>query len=144
MQIVNEYGSFENYLLSFKGKVEPLKEDMVKRFKWFSDTNAYAFQKYVGYAHIAKPDVHVRRILWRLGLIKEEDAPAEDVLSVCRDIGEAVEENLNVVDEVIWAYGSGVNVCRAICAKKPRCEECDLKEFCRYWRDLDIIMPAGE
>lgn len=138
IKIVKEYGSFEKYLSSFKGMVEPLKDDMVKRFKWFGDTNTYAFQKYVGYAHMAKPDVHVRRVLWRLGLIKGEDVPAEEVLKMCREISEAVGKNLNVVDEVIWAYGSGVNVEKAICGTKPRCGECDLREFCEHQRVLRL------
>jgi len=51
-------------------------------------------------------------------------------------MSEAVGENLNVIDEVFWAYGGGVGVSKRMCGTKPLCEECPLTNYCQYYKNI--------
>jgi len=88
-----------------------------------------------------KPDRDVRRLLYRLGLI-EKDQDTKEIRAQIQDVGrqmaEATGEKVNVIDEVLWCYGSGgLNYVKyPICPAKPKCEEYVLTQFCVYFRDF--------
>lgn len=96
--------------------------------------NAYGFLKYAGF-DVMKPDRDVRRV-YRLGLIGSTDDTSE-IRKKGQEIGQrmakVVGERVNVVDEVVWLYGSGCKyVSKAICTeRKPLCVECNLLKYCR-------------
>jgi len=141
LRIIEKYGSFRKYLESFINS-EGLMRDMKKRFKEIDNTNALAFQKYVGFAPTVKPDSNVKTVLFRLGLVKSKNASWRKIRAVCQDISEAVGENLNVIDEVLWCFGSGFRMKndKAICGRKPLCEkdesECPLTNYCQYYKNI--------
>lgn len=141
LKIIEEHGSFKNYLESFVD-IEALRKDMVKRFDQIADTNAFAFQKYTGFAPAVKPDSNVRTVLSRLGLIKSKNVSWRKIRAVCQALSEAVGENLNVIDEVIWCFGSGFRMKndKAICGRKPLCEkdesECPLTSYGQYYKNI--------
>jgi len=139
-QVIKSFGSFQKYIESFDD-LEILKEDLIKRFSFLGPTTVYDFMKEIGFNFI-KPDVHVRRIFYRLGLI-ETDKDIQEIRGKIQEIGkmmaEAVHEKLSVVDAIFWLYGSGNTkyVEKAICKRKPLCEECPLAELCQYFKTCE-------
>lgn len=69
-------------------------------------------------------DVHVRRVLQRLGF-KRYNQP-QDVQNLARMI---YPENPGVVDDLIWQIG------RKFCKTEPNCKECPLTKTCDFFRD---------
>lgn len=130
-KIIQTFGSFPQYIDFFEGDVECLVNNIVKKFDFMKETNAGGFLKYVGVDCI-KYDRHIRRVLSRLGLIKEND-PYNIVFNVGKSMAKAKRKKLSVIDEVIYVYGSGDKryVSKAICTKRnPKCSECKLTNFC--------------
>ena len=128
--IIQTFGSFPKYIDFFEG-VECLVYNIMKKFDFMKETNAGGFLKYVGVDCI-KYDRHIRRVLSRLGLIKEND-PYNIVFNVGKSMAKATRKKLSVIDEVIYVYGSGDKryVSKAICTKRnPKCSECNLTNFC--------------
>lgn len=131
--IIQTFGSFPKYIDFFEGDVECLVYNVMKKFDYMKETNAGGFLKYVGVDCI-KYDRHIRRILSRLGLIKEND-PYNIVFNVGKSMAKAARKKLTAIDEVIYVYGSGDQryVTKAICTKrKPLCGECKLNIFCQF------------
>ena len=67
------------------------------------------------------PDVQVRRVFARLGLV-DEGASNDEVIYRAREIN---PEYPGIFDEVVWEVGEGW--CRP---RNPRCTECCLNEYC--------------
>jgi hypothetical protein len=147
-EIVRQYGSFERYLDSFvdSNDIEGLVNNLVKkrRFGFIGKVTVNGFLKDIGLGkmegfqrHTMKTDVHVLRILNRLGLIESLSPTNENIdsaIKIGKAIAEAVNERLDIVDEVIWIYGSsGIGyVKEAICGDKPGCNECYITKLCEY------------
>lgn len=143
VKLVSEYGSFEAYLRSF-GDVEHdieaflrMQRDMRSRFAYLGPTNFYGFMKYIGF-DVLKPDLHVTRIMSRLGLVSSPKPGQEEVLKEAWRIRDATHEKLRVIDQVFYTYGSADHgrVKTAVCGDKPRCKECYLPEYCSYYKRL--------
>ena len=130
-KIIKEYGSFLGYLDSFIGinNFNGLIKDLVERFDYIGWINVYDFLKELCLPFI-KPDSNIRRIFYRLGLTKSEKE-TDEIIDACQEIGklmgEAVNEQLCIVDCVLWYYGH--NICMK---RKPLCDECNLTRFCEY------------
>ena len=139
VKLSEEYGGFSTFIFQYKGQVPILIEELVKRMKWMSYTNAYAFLRYVG-VQVMKTDVNVRRVLSRLGLIDSE-LINQKTLKQIQEVGEAmakaVGERVATIDYTIYMYGAGERgfVKYSVCGVAPICDECELKEFCRYARE---------
>lgn len=74
-------------------------------------------------------DVHIHRIMIRLGVIAEKTTPerAHPELAPLIPKGRAHELHVNML-----RFG------RTICAaRNPKCGECDLRRMCRYYRDMN-------
>ena len=72
------------------------------------------------------PDVHIRRVFTRLGYVKE-GAKVEQIIYKAREIN---PEYPGLLDLKCWKIG------REICHQtKPDCENCPLKEECKYYKD---------
>jgi len=134
-EISKEYGSFGEYLERNKADLKKLKEDLMKKFHYLGNVLVLEYLKEIGIDSI-KPDVHVIRVMHRLGLIDfEKMSPKniEKVIEVASKMSKATKEKLSVIDAIFWMYGgSGDNhVKKAICSKsKPLCNECPLTEYC--------------
>ena len=66
IEISRECNGFWCFLDSLE--IEEMVEKLRGNFKWMGYTNAYAFLRYVG-MEVFKPDINVRRVLFRLGLL---------------------------------------------------------------------------
>jgi endonuclease-3 len=71
-------------------------------------------------------DTHVFRISRRLGL-----STAKDVLGVERDLTSFIPENLRAKSHH-WLILHGRYIC---VARTPKCEQCGLKDFCKFYSD---------
>ena len=139
--VISRNGSFQSWLDSFDAadggpNLERLVKALGTTFNWFKPTTANHFLTHLGYPTI-KPDSVVRRILWRLGLLNDEDDEA-GAINVGRAIAHAVGVPVPYVDYVIVCYGQeshhSVGLERGIClAAHPRCEVCGVTYACRYF-----------
>jgi endonuclease III len=130
VEIIRQYGSFKNYLNSFPS-VDSLIEKLqgyYDGFKGIGERNVYEFLKEIGFSTI-KPDLQVRKVFLRLGLIGEK-ASVEEIVKIGKLIAEETMERPCAVDWIIWRFGSEV------CKAKPLCNECSLYESCSYRRNL--------
>jgi len=115
-----------------------LIEKIQKTFKWLTGINAYYFLKLCG-VDVVKPDLNVRRILFRLGLT-ESDKNNRKTWSQIQDVGrrisKATRERIINIDYVIYLYGSGgvQFFDHPICTIKPKCGECPLTDFCNWYK----------
>ena len=141
VKLVGEYGSFEAYLRSFGDvahNVETflkMQRDMRSRFAYLGPTNFHAFMKYIGFDAL-KDDLHVRRIMSRLGLTSSLKCSQEEVLVAAMRIRDATGEQMRIIDQVFYTYGSSDHgrVKTAICADKSLCQECYLPSYCDYYK----------
>ena len=80
-------------------------------------------------------DVHIHRIMIRLGIIDEKTTPEKShaVLAPLIPEGRAHELHMNML-----SFG------RTICtARNPKCPDCDLKRMCRYYKDKNPRKSKG-
>jgi len=131
VEIVEQYGSFANYLNSFPsidGLIEKL-QGYYSGFKSIGEKNVFEFLKEIGFSTI-KPDLQVRKVFLRLGLIGEK-ASIEDIIEIGKVMAEKVKERPCAVDWLLWRFGS--EVCKT---KNPLCDKCSFDESCSYRRNL--------
>jgi len=70
-----------------------------------------------------KPDVHIRRVLYRLGVSQSETAEADAIRAAAR----LNPDSPVALDPALWIIG------RRWCSPtKPRCSECVASDICRY------------
>jgi endonuclease III len=77
-------------------------------------------------------DTHVHRVGGRLGLIRDRasfDQAHDEILRVI-DPEDAYELHINLI-----RHG------RAVCRPRPRCDECELRRVCPYWRRVAAASP---
>ncbi|MCL2872480.1 MAG: iron-sulfur cluster loop [Betaproteobacteria bacterium] len=79
-----------------------------------------AFSDY--YSIDVSPDVHVRRVMWRMGLIEDQD----DIASVIDCARELNPEFPGIIDFSAWEIGR--EYCRPT---NPRCNECSVSAECQ-------------
>lgn len=147
VEISREYDGFWKWLdenTIKEGKLIFPKPELIQKirdnFKMVGDTNALAFLRYVGY-DLVKPDVNVKRILYRLGLIphtKNSEENRKRIQEVGVKMANTVGEKVTTIDYLLYLYGSGgVRYIKyPICTKVPRCGECPLAKFCKYFIEV--------
>jgi thermostable 8-oxoguanine DNA glycosylase len=99
------------------------------------------FLKEIGYLNYGKPDVHIKRILKRIGIFDELKndfvASSENFLyfRILDRIAEASNKTVFEVDKVFWLFGTGFNNANkqinGICVnekQKTKCDSCLLNE----------------
>ena len=129
-------GSIDNYFNKFNKASSPL--DLAKKLSENKKDNEYKL-KYIGLPlaceyiksagiDIIKPDVHVCRLLKRLGYIKPASQKSEEkeAVRICEEIAKEYNVSSVYVDTALWQY----------CAEKkfemcteanPKCGECKVK-----------------
>ena len=75
-------------------------------------------------------DTHIARVSKRLGLAQEED----DVLTIEKKLTKKLEkDSLNKMHHQLLLFG------RYYCtARSPKCDECKLHDFCKYYKNKKI------
>jgi len=137
-EIVENNGSFGRYVETFgdfkdESKLEALKRDLMK-FEFLGPRTAYHFMLDMG-LNVWKPDRVICRILYRLGLIDDED-DIEKAVELGREIAIKVGMPIRYIDIVFVKYGQQgseepFGLDDGIClGKKPRCHLCGIKEEC--------------
>jgi endonuclease III len=128
VEIVRQYDSFKNYLNSFPS-VDSLIEKLqgyYGGFKGIGERNVYEFLKEIGFSTI-KPDLQVRKVFLRLGLIGEK-ASIENIIEIGKVMAEKAKERPCAVDWLLWRFGSEVCV-----SKNPLCDKCLLTSICPHF-----------
>lgn len=137
--IIDEYGSFENYISSFKldKSFENLllfREEIIQRFSYIGNITSYHFMTDIGLP-VLKPDRVNRRIFRRLGLIKSDDQLFETVIQG-RKMSEETGLPIRYIDIILVKYGQigrddTFGLEDGICLEKnPKCELCGIREYC--------------
>jgi endonuclease III len=131
VEIVEQYGSFANYLNSFPsidGLIEKL-QGYYDGFKGIGERNVYELLKEISIQTI-KPDRQVQKVFLRLGLIGEK-AGLEEIVKIGMTMAKEVNQRPCAVDWLLWRFGS--EVCKT---KNPLCDKCSFDESCSYRRNL--------
>ena len=133
IKIQSENGDFKSYIKNF-GELEDLVNDLTTNFSYLGPITVYDFLREIGY-NSAKPDVHLRRIMYRLGFLendKDNHTNRSKIHETSEKIAGAIGTNVPVVDAVFWLYGSGSTkyVQHGICTNNPKCHECELETMC--------------
>lgn len=76
----------------------------------------------------AKPDVHIIRILKRLGLLNKLGNEEKQVIDILEKISLETGISVAKIDFLLWHYCSE-NFCN-ICSGTPKCGQCVIKKFC--------------
>ena len=131
VEIVEQYGSFKNYLNSFPS-VDSLIEKLqgyYAGFKGIGERNVYELLKEISIQTI-KPDRQVQKVFLRLGLIGEK-ASLEEIVEIGMTMAKEVNQRPCAVDWLLWRFGS--EVCKT---KNPLCDKCSLAKSCPHRRNL--------
>ncbi len=138
--IVEDYGSFQNYVDSFAPNESfenllLLKEELEFKFSGLGRVTTYHFLTDIGLV-VLKPDRVICRIFKRLGLIENENQLLKTIIQG-RKFAESTALPIRYVDKVFVAYGqiqtSDLGIDKGICLeKKPSCDKCTLTQYCRY------------
>lgn len=88
---------------------------------------------YLGYSNVIVVDTHMRRLAIRLGLV-DETASYDEIQEALTNIipwSEIDASRWRRIITLLWFLAK--YTCRAI---KPKCEECLLKKYCRFYLNM--------
>lgn len=106
------------HFLQFKGmgvKIATMAANLLVRLYRVEFSDYYSID--------VSPDVHVRRVMKRLGLIDDEKA-VDQIIYKARELNPVFP---GIIDDPLWEIGR--ETCKA---KKPNCEQCRLRSACEY------------
>lgn len=139
-EIINEHGSFQNYLASFQPtesfeNLMLLKEELEYRFAGLGHITAYHFLTDIGMP-VLKPDRVISRIFQRLGLI-ENDKQLLKMVIQGREFAQATGHPIRYIDIVFVSYGQmstkELGLDKGICLEaNPACSICRAQNHCNY------------
>jgi len=141
--IVNEFGSFQNYIdffdvnSSFENLIL-LKEELEYRFEYLGGVTVYHFLTDIGF-NVLKPDRVILRIFKRLGLIESEKQLLKAVV-IGRQIAKETELPIRYIDIILVKYGQQgeskeFGIKDGICLEKnPKCMVCTLTNYCNSYQ----------
>lgn len=126
-QIAHDFGTIDNYYNSVA--VDTLLKSLSVsgqkyKLKYMGVALICEYLKGVG-IDIIKPDVHVCRIIGRLGYSNHNPATVQEALDVCKSIAAAFNLSQAAVDTIFWQYGANDKF--EICGDKPKCSLCGVK-----------------
>lgn len=135
--IVQQFGSFNEYILSFDPwndendyeNLDRLLEDLDRRFVRFGAISPMHFLVHYGFP-VIKPDSNIMRTFYRIGLTKSEKDYIGSV-KAARRMAEATGVMVNSIDTFVTL---GMKKGNEVCGKEPKCGLCDMQDLCRYCR----------
>ena len=103
------------------------------------------FLKETGFLNYGKPDVHIKRIFERIGLIDYfEDITVysnEDffIFRILDILSQKTNKTLFEIDKILWLFATGFNntngkAIGGICKDKPDCNLCNIRTVCKYYQ----------
>lgn len=125
-------GSIDNYFnevspLDLAKQLSKNKKDKEYKLKYIGLPLACEYIKSAG-IDIIKPDVHVCRLLKRLGYIKPASQKSEEIeaVTVCKEIAKEYNVSSVYVDTALWQYCAEkkFEMCTEV---NPKCGECKVK-----------------
>ena len=152
VRIVQEYGSFGNYLDSFgvsfddyEGIKNKIRPELIRRFKWIGPVTVYHYLMDLGFG-VMKPDRNILRLFYRLGWLESPEATDENIdktVKICREIAESLNVWIRVVDIVLVAFcmedgHRDLAIEEGICAEVPKCHKCPVRSYCRYYHGATL------
>lgn len=106
--------------------------DLLSSYPWklngFAQTLALQYLRNVG-VDTCKPDVHIRRILARIGFTSYEECSISEIMSVMKQLSAELGLPVTLINEIVWYYGASGYV--EMCTKSPKCSICQIMD-CRY------------
>lgn len=135
-EIVEKYGSFQQYLDSFEANLSfenlmLLKEELEFRFDYLGGITVYHFLTNIGLP-VLKPDRVLIRIFRRIGLIENERQLLKTVI-LGRKFAEASKKSIRYIDIIFVTYGQQGE--SGVCfTKSPKCKLCGVTEHCNYFK----------
>ena len=125
-QIEKTYGSVDNFY-NQNPKYTVLKELSQGKYKLkqMGAPLTAEYLKNVG-VDMIKPDVHVRRILARLGYSKKKPASIKECFDICQGIAKEYDTYEIVVDSILWQYCADKYFEK--CTEKPNCFTCKVED----------------
>ena len=146
--IIRKYGSFANYLESFRVDIDDYEgiktkvvPELIEKFKFIGKVTVYHFLMDLGFG-VMKPDRTILRLFYRLGWIsspKDNEVNIDKTIKICRKIAEESGFWIRAVDIVLVAFcqeggNKNLGVNKGICTRKnPKCDQCPVKEYCKYY-----------
>jgi len=115
LEIEREFGSFYSFLQRFGISSAPPIERwsivclLANRIPWLGTATACDFLKEVGLTAYAKPDVHVKRALYRHGLTPEEKADDFVCFVEVDKLAQVSGLEAAYVDRILWVRGQKFN-----------------------------------
>jgi len=146
--IKKQYGSFDNYLISFGDNDNDrilceLIKDLKKRFKYLGGITVFHFLSDIGF-NVLKPDRVLCRIFFRLGLVDSEE-DSKGVIAAGRKFASATGHPIRYIDIIFVAYGQvdekpEFGLREGIClSSNPKCERCGIYKFCQYKKKKKLV-----
>ena len=142
-RVVEEHGSFIEYIFSFKPNenienLDALIHDFKRRFAQYSSTNTEMYLKDVNIGlPLIKPDLIMMRTFFRIGLV---DKPKDDkgTMEAARQMARAARVPVSWVDGFISLGLKDFYYKKSeVCGTKPDCDRpknpCEIREFCKVW-----------
>jgi hypothetical protein len=140
-----QHGNFQGYIDSFATRESfenllRLRKNLIRRFEYLSKVTSFHFLCKIGMP-VIKPDVAIRRVFFRLGLVDSNDETENAVCGVVRE-GEAFVRatgNPHCYVDIVFAHFGQmatpeINLDRGICLQeKPQCDLCGVSPLCRYF-----------
>ncbi|MFC1483224.1 DNA-3-methyladenine glycosylase I [Candidatus Margulisiibacteriota bacterium] len=142
-EIISQYGSFNNYVASFKPKesfenLMLFKEEIEYKFDYLGGITAYHFMTDIGLS-VLKPDRVIARIFKRLGLIENPKQKLKTVIQGLK-FSEATQLPIRYIDIIFVKYGQSgkeknFGLEDGICLEvNPKCSICGIKKFCTEYK----------
>ncbi len=147
-RLIDSKGSVIEYVFSFAphdsyANLDTLVADFAKRFSWYGPaTSMHFLMEYDIGLPLIKPDLHMMRIFYRIGLV-ERDKDESATIGAARKMAAAAGVPVTWVDRFVTIGMGDPRVKRnseGVCAKKPRCDPdmklCKIGDLCQEWRRL--------
>ena len=127
-----EYGSLDNFVMNNPPeKVAKMLHSSNSEYelKGIGPALAMEYLKSVGIASV-KPDLHIIRICGpgRLDIIPEKNS--EKQFTAFKEFAKKANLTSTYLDNLFWIFGA--KNFGEICSINPKCEICELKEYCNY------------
>ena len=129
-QIEKEYRSLDYFITALKPTAVAVlfaSKESPYKLKQMKFALVLEYLRNVG-IDTAKPDVHIVRILKRLGLLNKSNNEEKQIINVLEKISLETGISVSKIDFLLWHYCSE-NFCN-ICSANPKCSQCVIKEFC--------------